>query len=177
MRKLEIGPGKKPLPGFETLNITGSPTYLADAGKRLRIPSNTFDLIYASHVLEHIPWFNTAPTLKEWVRILKPGGTMEIWVPNAQSIAAALLADDEVPETWSGNFKGKQFNPDRDVCVWAAGRIYAYGPPDNNWHRALFTPRYLFTVMAASGLSELHRLETPRGYDHGWINLGAGGIK
>jgi SAM-dependent methyltransferase len=177
MRRLEIGPGKRPISGFETLNIVGRPTYRADASARLPISTDTFDLVYASHVLEHIPWHKTDSTLKEWVRILKPGGILEIWVPNAQIIAAALLADNGIPETWRNNFHGKRHNPDEDVCLWAAGRLYSFGPPDHGWHRSLYTPNYLHKVLCRAGLRDVHRLQTPRGYDHGWINLGMGGTK
>src|SRR4051794_24034748 len=71
-RRLEIGPGNLRMPGFESLNIVpgAGVDYIADAAKKLPFSDNTFDLIYASHVLEHIPWFKTLEVLKEWVRIL-----------------------------------------------------------------------------------------------------------
>jgi len=81
LRRLEIGPGPERLPGFETLNIVGGRQvdYVADAAGRLPIADNTFDLVYASHILEHIPWFCTEEAMHEWVRVLKPGGRWVIY--------------------------------------------------------------------------------------------------
>lgn len=41
--------------------------------------SNFFDVIIASDILEHIA--DEAATLREWARILKPGGTLILFVP------------------------------------------------------------------------------------------------
>ena len=60
--------------------------YVYDAGKPLPFEDNTFDLVYASHVLEHIPWYKVEEVVKEWVRILKPGGVLEVWVPDGLKI-------------------------------------------------------------------------------------------
>jgi len=92
-RYLEIGCGGSRLPEFETLDIVGGPNmdYVYDAAKPLPFKDNTFDLIYASHVLEHIPWYKTEEVLREWVRILKPGGQLEVWVPDGLKICQTLL--------------------------------------------------------------------------------------
>ncbi len=43
---------------------------------------NFADLIYISHCLEHISFLKTVTVLKEWYRVLKPGGTLRISVPD-----------------------------------------------------------------------------------------------
>ena len=65
--------------------------YVADAMTRLPFPDKTFDVVYASHVLEHLPWFHTEAILREWRRVLKPLGRLEVWVPGGQFIAEVLL--------------------------------------------------------------------------------------
>ena len=48
-----------------------------------QIESNSMDLVYASHVLEYYSWEEAKSlVLPEWKRILKPGGTLRIAVPN-----------------------------------------------------------------------------------------------
>ncbi len=56
---------------------------------------NVYDLAIASHVLEHLEIKDVVPALKEWVRIVKPGGILTVKVPNL-SYAAKAIAEDGV---------------------------------------------------------------------------------
>jgi predicted SAM-dependent methyltransferase len=78
LRQLEIGPNKGRLPGFETLDIIGGPLvdHVMDC-RKTSFPKDQFDLVYASHVIEHVQWDEVEGTIAEWVRILKPGGYLE----------------------------------------------------------------------------------------------------
>lgn len=185
-RRLEIGPGPERIDGFETINVVWGKNvdYIADASKRLPFNSGVFDLIYASHVLEHIPWYQVDEVMKEWVRLLKPGGSVEIWVPNGLLIAKTFVDAEEGTSNQIHNDGWYRFNPDKDPCKWANGRIFSYGDgkgnkKNPNWHLTVFSPRYLEKVMRSSGLSNLERLSNTdvRGHDHGWINLGMRGTK
>ena len=57
--------------------------------EQVRFPDESFDTVLLSHVLEHLP--SPTMTLLEVQRILKPGGIVIIWVPNARSWAATWL--------------------------------------------------------------------------------------
>lgn len=48
-------------------------------GKELPFPDNSFDRLIATHVLEHVPFPHLA--IQEWVRVLKPGGTLSLILP------------------------------------------------------------------------------------------------
>ncbi len=185
-RCLEIGSGKNRIKGFETLDISPGRNidYVIDASKKLPFKNDTFDIVYTSHILEHIPWYQVEDTLKEWVRILKPAGQLEIWVPNGLKICKVLV-DAEINGDDLSHLDGwYKFNPDKDTCMWAAGRLFTYGDgtgclSDPNWHRALFTPRYLKLLFEKAGLKNVTELprDKVRSYDHGWINLGMKGTK
>jgi SAM-dependent methyltransferase len=185
-RQLEIGPGTTRIQGFETLNIVPDVNvdYVWDATRRLPFTDNTFSIVYTSHILEHVPWYQLNETVSEWVRILKPGGRLEIWVPNGLEIARVFV-DYETTGVDRTNLDGwYRFNEERDPCLWAAGRIYTYGDGKGtinhpNWHRALFSPRFLQKLLIRSGLQDVQQLDRSavRGHDHGWINLGFSGIK
>lgn len=49
----------------------------ADARVLKQFPDNHFDYVFSSHLLEELA--NTEATLKEWIRILKPGGYMILY--------------------------------------------------------------------------------------------------
>ena len=185
-RFLEIGSGTLPLIGFETLNIQNGKNvdYVWDASKKLPFKDDAFELIYASHILEHIPWYQIDDVIKEWVRVLKIGGNIEVWVPNGLKICK-LLIDYEIEEK---NYIHKdgwyRYNSEKSPYKWVAGRIFTYGDGTGrtdhpNWHRALFTPKYLKLLFINAGLKHVRELgqSDVRGYDHGWINLGMVGTK
>jgi len=185
-RCLEIGPGERRIDGFETLNIVWNRDvdYVLDASTLLPFADNTFDLIYSSHSLEHIPWYQVEATLREWVRILKVDGRLELWVPDGLKICKALVDYELTGDDYIARDGWYKFNPGKDPCVWAAGRLFTYGDGQGtkdhpNWHRALFTPRYLGRLLETAGLVDLQLLDAAeiRGHDHGWINLGMAGVK
>ena len=57
----------------------------------LPFADNTFDLIIANHVIEHIPgWFEC---FKYLARILKPHGIIDVWTPPVSSDTATTFRD------------------------------------------------------------------------------------
>lgn len=180
-RLLEVGPGLHRIPGFETCNLidSGNADYIVDILKSGIFKDNEFDLIYASHIIEHIPWYQTEKLFAEFLRILKPNGVLEIWVPDGLKICKAFV-DAEIHGTIDFHGDGWfKFNEKKDPCLWAAGRIFTYGDGNGttnhpNWHRAIFSERYLKEIFVNSGFRNVQKMakNEVRGADHGWINLG-----
>lgn len=59
---------------------------LGDIARLPMFPDNSIDLLYASHVIEHLPRKELLPVLKEWFRVLKPGGVLRFGVPNFDAL-------------------------------------------------------------------------------------------
>lgn len=185
-RRLEIGPGRNRIEGFETLNVEWYPNvdYMGHIQDLRFIPEGTFDIVYASHILEHVPWYKLEEVFEELNRILKRNGTLEIWVPNALKVSKALVdAEENGMKTFhkDGWYK---FNKEQDPAIWFNGRMFSYGDGNGtlghqNWHLAAFTPRMLHKLMSGALFESITELENKevRGYDHGWINLGMSGKK
>ncbi len=55
------------------------------------LPDASLDAVLMSHVIEHLP--SPARTLAEIKRVLRPGGTLVLWLPNADSLAARVWGD------------------------------------------------------------------------------------
>lgn len=89
MKKLHIGCGKVYLPGFINVDIFDSVhADLYCDMMRLPFDSNSFDLVYSSHCLEHCHRHTIVATLHHWREILKPGGVLRLAVPH---FAAAVV--------------------------------------------------------------------------------------
>jgi len=93
MKKLEIGSGNRPSEGFEHLDINPDCPCVEYVAPMDKIPTDddSFDEIRAIHVIEHQLWRETLATLTEWVRVLKPGGTIFIATPNLRFICQAYI--------------------------------------------------------------------------------------
>lgn len=182
MRRLEIGPGNAPLPGFEGLDIVprAGVHHLGDARKP-PFGDATFDEVYSSHCIEHVDWWLVEATIGEWARILKPGGLLEVHTLDATRWMRLLLEYEEtgaLPEKagkWRADLHG------HDPYVHAVGRIMCYskkGDGGANMHRAIITPRYLRRCFDRAGLIEIEDAGSPRGaHSHRLVNMGLRGRK
>lgn len=54
----------------------------------LPFPNGSFDALFAGEVIEHVP--NAVDTLREWSRVLKPGGVAIITTPNRDRLVARV---------------------------------------------------------------------------------------
>lgn len=86
-RKLHIGAGRVHLPNF--INVDLFDSYQADLYcdlTRLPYDPGTFDLIYASHVLEHVHRRMITSTLHHWGSLLTKGGILRLAVPDFAAV-------------------------------------------------------------------------------------------
>ncbi len=68
--------------GIAVAQQRGIPNVSCMDGANLTFPDASFDLVVASDVLEHIE--DEAQALREWTRVLKPGGKLLVFVPAFQ---------------------------------------------------------------------------------------------
>jgi phosphatidylethanolamine/phosphatidyl-N-methylethanolamine N-methyltransferase len=54
----------------------------------LSVPSASFDRLIATHVLEHLP--KPERVLREWARVVRPGGTLSLILPCDPGLARRL---------------------------------------------------------------------------------------
>jgi predicted SAM-dependent methyltransferase len=180
-RRLEIGPGRKRIPGFETMDIVPGyqVDYVVEVNKPLPFEKETFEIVHASHVLEHVPWYYAEETMREWARIVTSEGYLEIWIPDGLKIAEKIIESEEkekaeIPDGW------RERNPEGEIHKWISGRIFWGGhEKEESWHKAIYTEASLRKMMKRCGLQQIERLgrNKVRGRDHGWINLGMRGRK
>jgi predicted SAM-dependent methyltransferase len=92
-RRLHIG-GAVKSEGWEVLNANPAPhvDHVCNANDLSQFAAGTFIEIYASHVVEHLDFTGELQnTLKEWNRVLEPGGRISISVPDLDVLAKLML--------------------------------------------------------------------------------------
>lgn len=97
-RKLHIG-GKVKADGWEVLNAIPGPfiDHACNANDLSQFSDNTFAEIYASHIVEHLDYKDELlNTLKEWNRVLEPGGKIFISVPDLDVLSELILKKNEL---------------------------------------------------------------------------------
>lgn len=200
MKKLEIGPHETRrtpdgdcLESWDTLDNTYDCTYKAHWGKdKLPIEDGAYDWVHASHVLEHLPWWQTVPALKEVHRILAPDGKVTIWVPDAMGIIKTYQEDPdkflELERDWVCG-RGPlgtidNLNPDKDPWVYMNARVFWGARPgelgqEQHFHRAMFGYESLCHVLKQAGFRNFRLLKRELEIDpgHGWMEVGVGAIK
>ncbi len=96
-KKLHIG-GKQPHPDWEIFNIQEEPgvDHVGDACDLSRFADQTFDELYASHILEHFDYNGQIQkALKEWYRVLKPDGKLYISVPDMDVLCSLFTMKEK----------------------------------------------------------------------------------
>jgi ubiquinone/menaquinone biosynthesis C-methylase UbiE len=79
------------------------PNRVIDAvGEKLPFPDASFDIIYSTNVLEHVE--DPVKVIREAVRVLKPGGTMQFVLPNYRSYYDGHYGVFHPPLWWRGLF-------------------------------------------------------------------------
>jgi predicted SAM-dependent methyltransferase len=134
--RLNLGSGAAPLDGW--INIDAKDGHWAFP---LNVPDGVADEIRASHILEHFSHRLTRIVLKEWLRVLKPGGKLKIAVPDFDWIVKAYS-------------NGRRSDPMLEY--------YLFGSHSdaNDFHKALFNEDRLRSVLAEVGLVEIEQWQS-----------------
>jgi SAM-dependent methyltransferase len=162
-RKLNLGCGDKILDGYVNVDVAASragksPDVLCDLRRLEPFADASADEVLAVHVIEHFWRWEVLDVLKEWVRVLRPGGCMVLECPNLLTACEELLRN---PEAAAGTGTEAQ----RTMWVF-------YGDP--RWqdplmtHRWNYTPQSLAALMREAGLVNVrqepaqYKLREPR---------------
>lgn len=79
---------------------------------------NTADLIYASHLAEHIPRNEVIDALQEWYRVLKPGGVLRIGVPDFDALIKIYSLSENNVHSIENQLLGQECPYDDHHTIW-----------------------------------------------------------
>lgn len=94
--KLHLGCGPKHFDGYVNVDlwITDATDLVCDV-RRLPWPSNSVALIESHHTIEHISHRTIEENLREWHRVLIPGGKLILETPNFDETVREYLSGNE----------------------------------------------------------------------------------
>jgi len=143
-RRLHIG-GIERTEGWEVLNALPGPAvdHVGSAADLRRFPDRTFTALYSSHVLEHLDYKGELQAgLREWHRVLAPGGTLYVSVPDLATLARLFLGEGLTPN-------------DRFMIV----RMIFGGHVDrHDYHQVGFDFEILSAFLREAGFAEIERV-------------------
>lgn len=113
MKKLNVGCGNNPLEGYKNIDkyyypgcgrpdlaqLTGYDWSYGDAVS-LQDYNDTFDEVIMVHTLEHLSMDDGNRAIQQAVRVLKPGGVLEIEVPNLTTACELFLRTSPEDPKW-----------------------------------------------------------------------------
>jgi len=151
---LHIGCGEIDAVGFVNVDARGYPhvdIVTSNLCRLPQIPNETADLIYMSHVLEHVGHREAPKALREMLRILKSGGVLRLSVPDFdlmlqiyEATGRNVLAIEQPlmgAQDYEFNYHKTLFNSDRlramlldagfhDVQRWDPAQVAHHGFDD-----------------------------------------------
>ena len=92
-RLLNVGCGDRIHPAWTNLDMRPASPKVIKHDLRTPLPfdARAFDAVYHSHVLEHLPRADGEQFLGECWRVLRPGGTIRVVVPDLEMLARLYL--------------------------------------------------------------------------------------
>lgn len=139
--KLNLGSRNRAIPGFKGMDIDAHEgvDFVGDIADLSRFEAGSVAEIYASHCLEHFPHLQTVSVLREWARVLEPGGILYAAVPDFKRTVELYLK--------------------MGLNDWVQNYLMGDQEYATAFHYALFDEGRLRKVLMAAGFSEASVVE------------------
>ena len=151
MKQIHLGCGKVRLPGFINIDIQPGPAVdLVGDIRNLDFEDSSIDLVYSCAVIEHVGRREWVDLLKEWRRVLKPGGLLRLSTNDFEACIARYNAKRNLEEL--------------------LGILIGGQKDDYDWHGMIFDFKTLERGLIEAGFENIRR------YDWRETELGRLGI-
>lgn len=150
---LDLGGGSAGSGGWLTVDMTRECDIFWDLRLGLPFPDGRVSRIYSSHFFEHLSFREGQAMLAECLRVLRPGGSFSICVPNAELYIDGYLGRRELPDEWFGWEPAYNQTTRIDALNYIA---YMGGE-----HKYMFDQENLLHILRTSGFADV----AARGFD------------
>jgi predicted SAM-dependent methyltransferase len=125
--------------------------HYCDAARRIPHDDGSVDAIYASHMLEHLDRIEARSFLAECRRVLRPGATLRLAVPNLRNAAYNYLRLNDA----DGFLRHLQFDLDKPRGVVAHLRRMLIGARGHHW---MYDADSLMALVSGAGFADVELL-------------------
>lgn len=119
--KINLGSGQRPFgPGWCNVDCQArwNPDVVADGNSMPMFKDGSVEVIVSHHCLEHVGCGEGDGMLKECYRILQPGGSLIVTVPDMRALAMGWLARKITDQIYFTNVYGAFMQDDADRHRW-----------------------------------------------------------
>lgn len=116
--------------------------------RKIEYPDDSVSKIYCSHTLEHIGMREVLGTLKEWYRVLKPGGEVIINVPDFDGAVDLYVSLRDDPAFFP---KSPVFNTKQK----ALEIIFGNQDHEGEFHKSAFNQKGLAVLLKEAGFKDV----------------------
>lgn len=126
-------------------------TFMLNFDLRKGIPAhdNALDLVYHSHMLEHLSYLDGLAFIRECYRVLAPGGKIRILVPDLELWAKAYLSNDR--------FFLEEYQKVLDKDLYVTNGAIFMGMLHNHEHKCGYDFATLKWVLESAGFSTIRK--------------------
>lgn len=123
--KIHLGCGNRYINGWYHVDVMRYPhvNLVSDVKSMPELGDGIAMVIYASHVLEHFTFEDAQLALREWHRILGPGGILRLSVPDFAEWARRYLYAYDVAEVEGSIVGGQKHRYDDHRSLWDRFRL------------------------------------------------------
>jgi SAM-dependent methyltransferase len=173
--RIELGSGPHGEPGYHHVDAVkvGNVDREADIRNLDWLSDNSVDDLYSAHTVEHISYTEVMTVLREWYRVLKPGGKITIKMPDLDFLCRAYVegihSTEEIMIAIFGGFSDYPGGPDgwdkisgnprwsrntlRDGDIPNPGKYTEWGA-----HKALYTFESFKIRLEKIGFTQVQRV-------------------
>ncbi len=118
---------------------------------RMELPDGCADVLYASHMMEHLTRAQTARFLAEARRVLKPGGTLRLVLPDMRLLVEAYLSSHDCDR-----FVARTLLADETGSAFSARlRTLFFGYRGHRW---MYDVPSVLALLSGSGFTDIRAL-------------------
>lgn len=144
---LNLGCWHREIPGWIHVDLCDMPhiDFKTNINDLSMFEDNSVDLIYSSHSFEYFDVKEAPDVLKEWYRVLKPGGILRLAVPDFDSLINLYTSTGDI---------NKILGP-----LFGRMEIETKSSKTMLFHKTTYTLRSMKDLLESNGFSNIHRYD------------------